>query len=654
MKTTFNQRGDTTSHKPPTATKHRRIHRDNAVAELHPPDGLDVVLPPAVLDEIVGMLMWPPHPRVVNRNSNTHQEMQHYGSANTVATAHSDIEKNVSDHGEAFNGIRCLFQFALCSHKCLEACERVSILFDVRATFSTKNHTTSRNGSGLSVAVLQRQLAEMKALYAFAKVNLVRKRWELQVASSHPAEMVYDMGTLLMIPVDDVTAQRLVAFNARLQSVADNHKRDKCSGVVSFVTLDGSKKVFLFCSGAKERMQVGFCVANCDSPILQPPPSRVLTSSDPPPPWIPLAQMKPSKYWEPWLTMHADHYVLLELSPYMNSVAGLADCSCLSLQHCYCFLDLVFLCCGLPPSIALLLHTIPLLPLLPPTPTILPPSITLLHHTIPLLLTTNKPFFHFPPISPPTTLNKNIQHIAINFELHTQPGPSMLPQTTPHPPPPLCVGPRTPRGSFDFREKEKAVMSGNKCLATTFCTLWLRIRRWCDCVHCASLFFCILSVTLAGYGVWALMQRYDPLVTPATCYTLESQVFYYGEKCCAQWNVDITANVTHEDGTTALQVFNGKAALADADAGAWVDCEYAWRDLHDWPVGQNHTCWFNSDEIKIYRTIPDVYGKGQINYAWYHPGDLASASSDFIIGVSFLVLGVLVLLSWWILQKVLL
>ncbi|KAH3731843.1 hypothetical protein Pelo_17321 [Pelomyxa schiedti] len=146
------------------------------------------------------------------------------------------------------------------------------------------------------------------------------------------------------------------------------------------------------------------------------------------------------------------------------------------------------------------------------------------------------------------------------------------------------------------------------------------------------------------FGLWALGHvGYFPLVV-ANCYASESNVFYSRAEnpdCFAQWRVDITANVKHEDGTTAIEIFYGKAALAEADAGSWVDCEYARAELNYWPIGQNYTCWFNPDEIVRYPTIPEVEEDDYNNYAWFHyyPGELDASVDFFTLGVSLLVLG---------------
>ncbi|KAH3764900.1 hypothetical protein Pelo_3232 [Pelomyxa schiedti] len=141
----------------------------------------------------------------------------------------------------------------------------------------------------------------------------------------------------------------------------------------------------------------------------------------------------------------------------------------------------------------------------------------------------------------------------------------------------------------------------------------------------------------------------------ANCSTSESNVFYSADvknpDCFAQWRVDITANVTHEDGTTAIVIFYDKAALAEADAGSWVDCNHAWDELNDWPIGQNYTCWFNPDEIKTYPTIPEVAklhgmeADDYNNYAWfdYYPGELDASVDFWTLGLSLLVLLVVVM-----------
>ncbi|KAH3767433.1 hypothetical protein Pelo_675 [Pelomyxa schiedti] len=355
MKTTKHG-GPETGYKQPTAAKHRRTQRDNddAIVGLPIPGGLDVVLPPGVLDVIVGMLMWPPHPSHNNHSNSQEQYTVFPAEQFTVVYSNPEPDYEYEIHSgytspsfsprigtgrnegtrnedeEAFKGIRCLFQFALCSRRCLEACERVSLLIEVRGVFSraigkerarneqdfsSMNRADSSScavgstprwsDSEISVSLLERQLAERNALLAFAKVAVAQKRWELQVASSKPAEMAKVLGE-----IEEVATQRLVAFNSRLQFVGHNsvekRRSTQCCGVVSFVTWDCSKKVFLFSTGCRSsfqcRVQIGFCVVNRGSPAPQPPPPKVLKITHPSSPWIPLAEFKIHTGWTTWLT----------------------------------------------------------------------------------------------------------------------------------------------------------------------------------------------------------------------------------------------------------------------------------------------------------------------------------------------------------------
>ncbi|KAH3722956.1 hypothetical protein Pelo_18336 [Pelomyxa schiedti] len=110
-----------------------------------------------------------------------------------------------------------------------------------------------------------------------------------------------------------------------------------------------------------------------------------------------------------------------------------------------------------------------------------------------------------------------------------------------------------------------------------------------------------------------------------SCNTLDSESYYsnmYGE-CMALWEVDITAEATQGE----IQIFYGKTALADADAGIWLDCSDADDQLDQWHVGRNYTCWFD----------PDEKGDYYYRYAWfdYDPGD--GSINYFALGVTFLV-----------------
>ncbi|KAH3723355.1 hypothetical protein Pelo_17943 [Pelomyxa schiedti] len=117
----------------------------------------------------------------------------------------------------------------------------------------------------------------------------------------------------------------------------------------------------------------------------------------------------------------------------------------------------------------------------------------------------------------------------------------------------------------------------------------------------------------------------------------------------ALWQVDITLAIVQQDNSTAFQIIYGKTALADSDAGIWLDCSDADDQLDQWHVGRNYTCWFNPDEIQGYPFIDGDYSQ----YAWFEyeqPGNGGSINY-FALGVTFLVFagltggGVIALLS---------
>ncbi|KAH3765400.1 hypothetical protein Pelo_2736 [Pelomyxa schiedti] len=279
--------------------------------------GLDHILPLSALFTIAEMLMHPPFPQ--------------------AREGKDKLQATISTAG----AMSSLLTFALCSHRCLEACEQVSLLFAVRRAFKI----AGRAHICTSYGALQ---AEIDTVREFIKY----KRWEFEVAS---------VPVVLSSPENN-DVSRLTAFSRRLHDVTHTEKRhSRSSGVISFLSSDNKKRVFLHCSGYKRshgynqhrEVDVTYSIVELNSiPQLPPPPigshfGRVRDNGV----WIPLAVAVVWKSGVPhWnvFSQKEDRYFLfidpalpLYKCPRMKQVMALADCPCTNKAQCKVFLGII-------------------------------------------------------------------------------------------------------------------------------------------------------------------------------------------------------------------------------------------------------------------------------------------------------------------------
>ncbi|KAH3761913.1 hypothetical protein Pelo_6259 [Pelomyxa schiedti] len=299
--------------------------------------GLDVVMPPQVMDHIVSFIALPPSP-----------------------------------DGSSFGPV---LNLALCSRACLAACERSCMSFRVRTLCRTADSSTRRTrhdddddaAGGCAAAKLGCQLAEGRCCLAFLKHYVDEREWQWKVATSTPESLQ----RCYVHTADEKTKAKLDAFKPRVRRIMSTKKRKyeerprKCEtdniykqysfGAIWFPSLDNTKNVFVFCNGKvhivpdwdsegdTSCLQMGFCCVDTGGPAPPRPPKKILDADYLDDPWVHLIHGTPEQ-WRENIDEYRDDEVLE--SEEMQQLMTLADWPCSVEEDLFEFLRVIVSLCG--------------------------------------------------------------------------------------------------------------------------------------------------------------------------------------------------------------------------------------------------------------------------------------------------------------------
>ncbi|KAH3744943.1 hypothetical protein Pelo_13669 [Pelomyxa schiedti] len=136
--------------------------------------GIDQVMPPALMDAIVGWLLLPPFP-------GDPPSVRVHTSADFVELVDTTIGRNRNKGNPTpSHNMGSFFSFALCSKTCLGACERLSALMRARAAIRENNMLVGSccdSDPRLAVMGYTRDLTELKAVQDFVNKVVDDKHW---------------------------------------------------------------------------------------------------------------------------------------------------------------------------------------------------------------------------------------------------------------------------------------------------------------------------------------------------------------------------------------------------------------------------------------------------------------------------------------------
>ncbi|KAH3766819.1 hypothetical protein Pelo_1313 [Pelomyxa schiedti] len=152
--------------------------------------GLDQVMPPAVMDTIVGLLVLPPYrrgaplpePLPSGHDCSGDEPSSGLECVMTTTTTRHGKKTNNKAHKMA-----SFFSFALCSKTCLKACERASILMRTRAAVRDSNNLAECGSHPVSRSTVTGDVRDLQRLHAareFIVKAIDEKHWRLLVHGS--------------------------------------------------------------------------------------------------------------------------------------------------------------------------------------------------------------------------------------------------------------------------------------------------------------------------------------------------------------------------------------------------------------------------------------------------------------------------------------